>query len=114
MDVSEASSVRVEQESSGGMYWDGPAHLNRHGKVPNRYCGYRILDGENSRRLDNLVLHRNVRVRMHPKVRNAEANRVLGNAVLALKTVLVLSEGTKAARAREHRIVGAPRYGTTS
>lgn len=31
----------VHQESSGGLNWNSANHLNRHGIVPLRYCGYR-------------------------------------------------------------------------
>ncbi|MCW8130511.1 MAG: hypothetical protein KIS92_09200 [Planctomycetota bacterium] len=41
------TDVRIEQESSGGLHWDMRTHLDRHGKIPQRYAGYRVcLDGQ--------------------------------------------------------------------
>jgi hypothetical protein len=35
----------IHQESSGGDHWDGPVHLNREGRVPLRFRGYRLRSG---------------------------------------------------------------------
>lgn len=35
----------IVQESSGGQHWNGPIHLNQHGKVPLRMRGYRRRSG---------------------------------------------------------------------
>ncbi|HYF51038.1 MAG TPA: hypothetical protein VEJ63_16615 [Planctomycetota bacterium] len=37
--------IRIEQESSGGLHWDIRTHIDRHGNIPQRHCGYRILSG---------------------------------------------------------------------
>ncbi len=40
------------QESSGGENWQSPNHVNREGKVPLRFRGYRLRSGESERRGD--------------------------------------------------------------
>lgn len=36
----------LHQESSGGERWNGPAHRDRHGRVPLRFRGYRLRSGD--------------------------------------------------------------------
>ena len=38
----------IHQESSGGGWWQSPAHKNRDGVVPLRFRGYRVLSGDGS------------------------------------------------------------------
>ena len=42
--ASSSSSVEVYQDSSGGANWASANHVNRDGRVPNRFCGYQIID----------------------------------------------------------------------
>ena len=39
------SKIHIHQESSGGPQWDSPVHLNRDGRVPLRFRGYRLTSG---------------------------------------------------------------------
>ncbi len=59
----EACDGRVEiyQDSSGGARWDSRNHVNRDGRVANRFRGYRLSDlrsAEEGRRATPLVLWR--------------------------------------------------------
>jgi hypothetical protein len=35
-------TFEIYQDSSGGERWDSPNHVNRHNKVMNAFCGYRV------------------------------------------------------------------------
>ncbi|HTM05392.1 MAG TPA: hypothetical protein VL173_17910, partial [Vicinamibacterales bacterium] len=41
-----SAPVSIHQESSGGDHWDSPNHLDRTGRVPLRYRGYRATVGD--------------------------------------------------------------------
>jgi len=43
--VNAEQSLRIEQESSGGMHWDFRTHIDRHEKIAERYAGFRVLEG---------------------------------------------------------------------
>jgi hypothetical protein len=46
--VHPSEPATVYQESSGGEHWDSPVHLNRDGRVPMRWRGYKVESGERS------------------------------------------------------------------